>query len=119
MAEQVPSQEPVYCSWYGVECCTTQRAAAGAYAAPQAVSALRLSNNRLNGDIAAEDFINSLQQLNECGLQHLDLEANDLWGLLTDELMYAVPHLQYLSLGKQHMFLYKHALPACRVQYLP
>lgn len=99
-AAQLPTEEPSYCNWYGVECCTSELAEAGACAAPHAVYALILGNNRLNGDLTADILINSLHQLHNCGLQHLDLEANDLWGSLTDELITAMPDLQYLNLGK-------------------
>lgn len=100
IAAQVLTDGPVYCAWHGVVCCTSELVAAGACVAPHAIHALKLGNNRLNGDLADDDFIQSLQHLHECGLRHLDLEANELWGPLTDELITAVPDLQYLNLGK-------------------
>eukprot|EP00775_Hariotina_reticulata_P011064 gene11064-11220_t len=80
-----PGLNPAYCSWYGVSCCDQVLISANKCSTEFSVLDLRLQSNQLSGGIDDPDFINSVTQLHACGLTSIDLEGNDLSGILTDE----------------------------------
>lgn len=77
-------RQAVYCSWYGVECCTPQGMADRRCAAVNTVTALELTINNLNASVEDPALLRSLKSLHDCGMRVLNLEANNLIGALPD-----------------------------------
>lgn len=77
-------RQAVYCSWYGVECCTPQGMADRRCAAVNTVTALGLTINNLNASVEDPALLRSLKSLHDCGMRVLNLEANNLIGAIPD-----------------------------------
>jgi hypothetical protein len=92
-------QQPAYCAWYGITCCTAAELAADTCSAIGAVAAIDLPLNNLNASISGGDFLQPVQQLHACGLTTLNLEANSFSGTLSDAWGRLV-HLRKLDLGE-------------------
>lgn len=97
-ASSTQQQQPAYCSWFGISCCTAADLSEGACTAIGAVAAIDLPLNNLNASISDAAFLQPVQQLHACGLTTLNLEANSFSGTLSDEWGRLV-HLQKLDLG--------------------
>jgi hypothetical protein len=77
-------RQAVYCSWYGVECCTPQGMADRSCSAVNTITALELSINNLNASVEDPALLRSLKTLHDCGMRVLNLEANNLIGAIPD-----------------------------------
>lgn len=91
---------PVYCDWEGIQCCNAEMVEAHRCNALNAVKALDLQVNGLNGSISNPAFMNSILQLHSCGASKLQLQGNDLSGSLSSSWGQLV-NLTYLDLGEQ------------------
>jgi hypothetical protein len=92
-------QQPAYCAWFGITCCTAAELSAGTCSAIGAVAAIDLPLNNLNASIEESSFLQPVQQLHACGLTTLNLEANSFSGTLSDAWGRLV-HLRKLDLGE-------------------
>jgi hypothetical protein len=92
-------QQPAYCSWFGITCCTAADLAVGECSAIGAVAAIDLPLNNLNASIEGDAFMQPVEQLHACGLTTLNLEANSFTGTMSDTWGQLV-HLRKLDLGK-------------------
>jgi hypothetical protein len=73
---------PVYCSWTGVACCTPDAMRAGACWSINSVANISITVNFVNGSISNPSFLRAVGALSVCGLVQLDLEGNELSGVL-------------------------------------
>lgn len=96
-----PQQAAVYCSWFGVVCCTPAAAAAGNCTIVNAVSGLVLPMNNLNVSLGDSMFVTAIQQLHACGLTVLNLEANNLSGEMDDKQWSKLTNLRVINFGEQ------------------
>jgi hypothetical protein len=78
-------RQAVYCSWYGVTCCTPQSMADRRCSAVNTVTALDLPINNLNVSLSNPVLLPSLKTIHGCGMRVLNLEANNLIGGFSDE----------------------------------
>lgn len=78
-------RQAVYCSWYGVTCCTPQSMADRRCSAVNSVTALDLPINNLNVSLSNPVLLPSLKILHDCGMRVLNFEANNLIGGFSDE----------------------------------
>lgn len=69
-----------YCSWFGITCCTPDGVAAGNCSTVNTVYGIRLPINNLNASVGDMEVVKPMQQVHDCGLRILDLEANNLVG---------------------------------------
>eukprot|EP00878_Enallax_costatus_P012841 GHUV01013409.1.p1 GENE.GHUV01013409.1~~GHUV01013409.1.p1 ORF type:complete len:602 (+),score=76.08 GHUV01013409.1:316-2121(+) len=93
-AEQGPA---VYCSWFGVLCCTSAAVAAGNCTILNTVSGLNMPMNNLNVSLANPQFVSAIQQLHDCGLTVLNLEANNLSGEMRDKQWTGLDNLRVIN----------------------
>jgi hypothetical protein len=95
----------VYCSWFGITCCTPAGITAGNCSAVNAIGGLVLPINNMNVSMANTSWLGAIQRLHGCGLTVLNIEANNLvdniideWGTLTN--------LTVLNLGEGQQCLH-------------
>lgn len=103
VAAQGQSQLAAYCSWYGVMCCTPAAVAAGNCTVINTVSGLDMPMNNLNVSLANTAFLSALQQLHDCGMTDMDLEANNLSGEMHDQEWSKMVNLRVIDFGEQHI----------------
>jgi hypothetical protein len=88
----------VYCSWFGLTCCTPADVAAGRCTTVNTIRAVELPINNLNVSVANPKLIAAFQDVHDCGMSVLNLEANNLIGALT--LAWGnMEHLTYINMG--------------------
>lgn len=92
------STEAVYCNWFGVECCHPDAIVVGNCSTLDTVYSIKLSVNNLNVSVGNPQLLEPLQQIHDCGLKILDLEANNIAGQLS-ELWGGLDQLRLLNLG--------------------
>lgn len=97
LAEATKKGTPAYCSWHGITCC---RSLFRPYCnATNAVAAIQLDVNGLNGSVLDLSFQQSLAQLHACGLISLQLAGNALSGSL-DAFWGRLLNLRVLNIGE-------------------
>jgi hypothetical protein len=77
-------RQAVYCSWFGITCCTPTGVAGGECSVVNGVTALELPINNLNVSLGNPLLLPSLHKLHDCGMRVLNLEANNIIGPFTD-----------------------------------
>lgn len=95
-----PQQAATYCSWFGVMCCTPAAVAVGNCTIIDTVAGLNMPMNNLNVSLGNQQFIAAIQQLHDCGMTVLDLEANNLSGNMTDRGWSNLVNLRVINFGK-------------------
>jgi hypothetical protein len=91
---------PVYCGWTGIACCTPAAVAQGLCSVVNAVANLSLPVNQLNGSVSTPAILDAFEALHACGMVVLDLEANDISGVLSPRLG-SLTNLAVLSMGRR------------------
>lgn len=92
---QAPQRQAVYCSWFGITCCSPEAVAVGNCSTVNSVYSVHLVINNLNASVGDIKMVRPMQQLHDCGMRSLNLEANNLvgqfhpaWGGLKDLLVF-------------------------------
>eukprot|EP00882_Tetradesmus_deserticola_P003941 GHRQ01004167.1.p1 GENE.GHRQ01004167.1~~GHRQ01004167.1.p1 ORF type:complete len:529 (+),score=216.66 GHRQ01004167.1:433-2019(+) len=80
LVERATLRRAVYCSWFGITCCTPEAVAAGNCSMVNSVYGVRLVINNLNASVSDVRMVHPMQQLHDCGMRSLNLEANNLAG---------------------------------------
>ncbi len=75
-------RQAVYCSWFGVGCCTPDIMAERRCAAVNTVIALELPINNVNVSLQNPLMLPSMKALHGCGMRVLNLEANNIIGYI-------------------------------------
>ncbi|WIA30200.1 hypothetical protein OEZ86_000292, partial [Tetradesmus obliquus] len=88
-------RQAVYCRWFGITCCSPEGMAAGNCSAINSVYSIQMPINNLNGSVGNIEMVQPMQQVHDCGMRILNLEANNLvgqfhpaWGALKDLLVF-------------------------------
>lgn len=100
VAEAAHQTPAVYCSWFGVLCCTPAAIAAGNCTILDTVSALSMPMNNMNVSLENSEFMSAIQQLHDCGLTVLNLEANNLSGQVKDKQWGGLRGLRVINIGE-------------------
>jgi hypothetical protein len=84
-------RQAVYCKWFGITCCSPDGVAAGNCSTVNSVYSIQMPINNLNASVGDIKMVQPVQQVHDCGLRILNLEANNLvgqfhqaWGGLKD-----------------------------------
>lgn len=78
-------RKAVYCSWFGITCCTPEQMSGGHCSALNTVIALDLRINNLNVSVENPELLPCLKTLHGCGMRVLNLEANNVIGAFSDD----------------------------------
>lgn len=90
----------VYCSWYGVNCCTAPAVASGNCTVMNAVAGIELQMNNLNASLQDPALLEAIGKLHACGLTVLNLEANNLSGEMVYEGWSSFVNLRLINVGE-------------------
>lgn len=77
-------RQAVYCSWYGITCCTPEKLAQRHCSAVNSIVALELPINNINCSLDHPQLLPSMTTLHDCGMRIMNLEANNMIGALSD-----------------------------------
>lgn len=91
--------EAAYCNWFGITCCHPEAVQAGNCTAIDTIYSIRMPINNLNASVGNPKLVQPLQQIHDCGLKILDLEANNLVGQMS-ELWGGLNQLWLLNFGE-------------------
>lgn len=108
-------RQAVYCRWFGITCCTPEGMAAGNCSAINSVYSIQMPINNLNASVGNIEMVQPMQQVHDCGMRILNLEANNLvgqfhpaWGALKDLLVFNYGESLHIA-----SMLHKLIRPAC------
>lgn len=96
-----PRGQAVYCTWFGLSCCTPALMAKNECWALNTIIALELSINNINVSLANPAVLPSMKALHDCGMRVLNLEANNVAGPISDEWG-TLDKLLVFNIGESH-----------------